>query len=288
MDCTEFPEQSLARRGEKQETSQLPSHAYRRTLPRIHPLTSASSLRTVMTLAGIKIVLFDLMGTCVDWKSSIVAALHDCPHAPGIHPNDYEVLATDWRAGFFERILALSGQQSPDIDEIHRDVLNALLADRGVSEDDWDADVRARLVAAWHHQLPWPDSANGLRRISAKYPAVVLANGTTKLQLDIVRSAGIHFDALFSSKLVGYTKPDPRIYEKALEMLECGPTEAVMVAAHAYDLRAAAKLGIRTIYVRRSTEDPTEDMDAVRNDVDFFVDGTTADGLGEVATLLGC
>ena len=106
-----------------------------------------------MTLAGIKVVLFDLMGTCVDWKSSIVAALHDCPHAPGIHPNDYEVLATDWRAGFFKRILALSGQQSPDIDEIHRDVLNALLADRGVSEDDWDADVRARLVAAWHHQL---------------------------------------------------------------------------------------------------------------------------------------
>ena len=116
-------------------------------------VTSASSLRTVMTLADIKVVLFDLMGTCVDWKSSIVAALHDCPHAPGIHPNDYEVLATDWRAGFFERILALSGQQSPDIDEIHRDVLNALLADRGVSEDDWDADVRARLVAAWHHQL---------------------------------------------------------------------------------------------------------------------------------------
>ncbi|KAL1740331.1 HAD-like domain-containing protein [Schizophyllum fasciatum] len=234
------------------------------------------------------VVLFDLMGTCVDWKSSIVAALHACPRAPGLPPNDYEELAADWRAGFFQRILALAGEQSPDIDEIHRDVLDALLADRGVSADDWDADVRARLVAAWHHQLPWPDSVRGIRRISAKYPVVVLANGTTKLQLDIVRSAGIHFDALFSSKLLGFTKPDPRIYEKALSMLECEPSEAVMVAAHAYDLRAAAKLGIRTIYLRRTTEDPTEDMDAVRSDVDHFVDGTTGDGIGDVAGLLGC
>ncbi|TRM68140.1 HAD-like domain-containing protein [Schizophyllum amplum] len=237
--------------------------------------------------ARTKVVLFDLMGTCVDWKSSIVAALEECPHTPGIHPNDYPQLAADWRAGFC-RILALSGQQSPDIDDIHRDVLDGLLADRGVSEDDWSLELRARLVSAWHHQLPWSDTVDGLRRISEKHPTVVLANGTTRLQLDIVRSAGIHVDALFSSKLLGFTKPDRRIYEKALEMLECAPEEAVMIAAHSYDLRAASKLGIRTIYVQRITEDPTEDREAVRNDVDFFVDGINGGGLGAVADILGC
>jgi FMN phosphatase YigB (HAD superfamily) len=88
---------------------------------------------------------------------------------------------------------------------------------------------------------------------------VVLANGTLKLQLDIVKSAGITFHALLPSSLIGHSKvrsfpshtaltgreprqPDPRIYEQALRHLECRPSEVVMVAAHAYDLRAATKL----------------------------------------------
>jgi hypothetical protein len=31
---------------------------------------------------------------------------------------------------------------------------------------------------------------------------------------------------------------------------------------------------MRTIYIERSTEDPSEDMAAVRAEVDWFVDGT--------------
>ncbi len=36
--------------------------------------------------------------------------------------------------------------------------------------------------------------------------SVVLANGTTRLQIDIVRSSGLAFDMLFSSELLGVTK----------------------------------------------------------------------------------
>lgn len=80
-----------------------------------------------------------------------------------------------------------------------------------------------------------------------------------------------------------------------------------MVAAHAYDLRAAKEVyvlflflfpflfptifydgllvtqscsgsGMRTVYVHRSTEDVDEDMDVVRRDVDLFL---TADQGGK-------
>ena len=47
---------------------------------------------------------------------------------------------------------------------------------------------------------------------------------------------------------------------------------------------------MRTVYVKRSTEDLTEDMDLVRKDADFFINGTTGSkdcGLGELATILG-
>ena len=57
-----------------------------------------------------------------------------------------------------------------------------------------------------------------------------------------------------------------------------------MVAAHIYDLRSAARHGFRTVYVRRSTEEP-EVANAVKpksegGDVDVVVSG-----LDELATL---
>ena len=88
--------------------------------------------------------------------------------------------------------------------------------------------------------------------------SVVLANGTTRLQLDLMLTSGLSFHTMFSSQLLGYTKvrwglrwdcreclpkqPDPRVYERALQILQRSPDEVAMVAAHAYDLRAARKV----------------------------------------------
>ncbi len=68
---------------------------------------------------------------------------------------DYSQLAFDWRAGFFAAIFASfqRGEQSPDIDIVHREVLDRLLLERGVGMDIWDVLVREKLVSAWHHQL---------------------------------------------------------------------------------------------------------------------------------------
>ena len=46
---------------------------------------------------------------------------------------------------------------------------------------------------------------------------------------------------------------------------------------------------MKTIYVQRKTEDLTEDMKQVWDDVDFFIDGTKGDekcGFGELADIL--
>ena len=46
---------------------------------------------------------------------------------------------------------------------------------------------------------------------------------------------------------------------------------------------------MKTIYVQRTTEDLTENVDQVRDEVDFFIDGTGGDegcGFGELADIL--
>jgi HAD superfamily hydrolase (TIGR01493 family) len=75
--------------------------------------------------------------------------------------------------------------------------------------------------------------------------SIVLANGTARLQIDVTKSAGLDFDMLLSSELLGLTKPDPAIYRKAIELLGHKPEECLMVAAHAYDLEAAKKVYVQ-------------------------------------------
>ncbi|PCH40090.1 haloacid dehalogenase [Wolfiporia cocos MD-104 SS10] len=244
------------------------------------------ALSPMHVLEGVQAFVFDLMGTCTDWHSSILAAMRSHLIPPPLNDSDLPALAAAWRAGFFETIFVsfAAGDQAPDIDTVHAKVLDKLLNERGVTLDVWDEEVRERLVKAWHLQLPWPDSIEGIQKLKERYMVVVLANGTTRLQLDIVRSSRLPFDMLFSSQLLQATKPDPEIYSKALDLIGLHPEQAAMVAAHAYDLRAAAKLGMKTVYIHRPTEDPDEDMALIRNQVDIFIEGTKcSDGLLELA-----
>lgn len=60
-----------------------------------------------------------------------------------------------------------------------------------------------------------------------------------------------------------------------------------MVAAHMHDLRAAAKEGMHTVYVRRTTEDIKE-RDSVKAKKDGGEVDIVVDSLEELADLLGC
>ena len=75
---------------------------------------------------------------------------------------------------------------------------------------------------------------------------------------------------LFSSELLGCYKPAAENYRRALELLKLRSEECVTVAAHAYDLRGARAVGMRTVYVRRWTDDVLEDQEVVRGEVDAW------------------
>jgi 2-haloacid dehalogenase len=64
---------------------------------------------------------------------------------------------------------------------------------------------------------------------------------------------------LFSSQLLGVSKPTLAVYHKAMTLVGIeDPGQAVMVAAHAYDLRAARQAGLKTVYIQRWTDDLDE------------------------------
>ena len=188
--------------------------------------------------SGPKVLFFDLIGTCVDWYSSILPALQAAPSIPALPPESLPDLAADWRQGFFKeaRMRYEAGQPVEDVDVTHRRVLNWVLLARGVTPAMWNDAVRVKLVQAWHVQESWPDVKTALERLSKKYILlvlclvndvccvllqrpndadneirVVLANGSTRMQIDIVKSSGLPFHTLFSSDLMKQTKVGPSI-----------------------------------------------------------------------------
>ena len=230
----------------------------------------------------VKYVFFDFMGTCLDWHTSITAALSHL--GLGESASQRSDFALAWRQGFFDEIHRRFSLSLPpeNIDTTHRRVLDALLEERdrptpgGTGRSgSWPETYRITADEAWHHMAAWPDVAPSLAALKRRgYELFVLANGTTRLQLDLAESSRLrpHLDLMFSSEMLGLTKPDPAMYRRAIELVGAqGPDECAMVAAHAYDVQAARELGMRTIYVSRWSEDQQEDIAAVRDEHDAFV-----------------
>lgn len=218
----------------------------------------------------IKAVFFDFMGTCLDWHSSVVQAF-----PPAIHNKTASDLALEWRKQYFiaNNQRYVHGLAPEDIDITLARVLNSVLEQFQDVKSHLDANAKQRLVEAWHSQPGWPEVQQAIRGIREDLGLEVFvhANGTTRLQLDLTRSSGLNFNMLFSSQLLGVYKPAPEAYQKALQLVKLQPEEVVLVAAHAYDLRGAQKVGLRTIYIHRWTDDIDEDREKVKTEFDFYL-----------------
>ncbi|KAF7358422.1 Haloacid dehalogenase [Mycena venus] len=224
-----------------------------------------------MSTGQIKAVLFDFMGTCLDWHSSILPVL------PAALSHDAKSdFALEWRQTYFDANTARirNGDPPEDIDTTHRHTLLAVLDKHPEIKPLFTQDVQDKAVAAWHDQKAWPDVAEALRKLKEErgLEIYVHANGTTRLQLDIVRSSGLKFDMLFSSELLGCYKPAPENYRKALGLLKLRADECVTVAAHTSDLRGAKAVGMKTVYVRRWTDDIREDQEVIRSENDAYLE----------------
>ncbi|KAJ9644341.1 hypothetical protein H2204_001693 [Knufia peltigerae] len=233
----------------------------------------------------IKAVWFDFMGTCLDWHSSIEKSL---PSA--LSESEKSSFALELRQSYFDYNAKrlVDGREVEDFDHTQRRVLDAFL-DREPNlaiKHLFSVEVKEHLVAAWHHQEAWPDVAEALRKLKrdSELEVYVHANGSTRLQLDLVKSAGLHFDMLFSSELLGLYKPASESYQAVMKLLKLKPDECVMVAAHAYDLRGAKAVGMKTVYVYRWTDDIREDQGVVRKENDAYL--SDMDNLGSVIASL--
>ena len=202
-----------------------------------------------MLITGIKALTFDVFGTVVDWRSSIIheAAVMELRV-------DGAKFADDWRAGYQPAMARVrSGELGwVSIDVLHRRILDELIEKYklgGLTEAQ-----RVHLNRVWHRLDPWPDAARGLSMLRRKFICATLSNGNVSLLVDLARHGGLTWDCVLSAELYRAYKPDAKVYLGAAETLGVKPEETMMVAAHKGDLLGARKAGLKTAFVERALE----------------------------------
>jgi 2-haloacid dehalogenase len=232
----------------------------------------------------VQALLFDVFGTVVDWRSSIVEDLSRFGAAKGLKA-DWTAFADDWR-GLYQPAMdeVRTGRRSWTIlDVLHRESLDKLLVKHalaGLSEADKD-----HVNKVWHRLKPWPDTVEGLRRLKSRYIIGTLSNGNVGLLTRMAKHAGLPWDVVLGAETARAYKPLPQAYLASAELLNLAPSQVMLVAAHNGDLAAAAECGLRTAFVARPAEYGPHQKRDFKADRDWDV---VTDSFTSLAKAMGC
>lgn len=241
------------------------------------------NVRRVGTL-DVRALTFDVFGTVVDWRTSIIREIRKLGERKGIDV-DWENFVDAWR-GLYQPAMSKvreGGRPWAKLDDLHRESLEQLLAEyriEGLSEAEVDD-----LNRAWHRLDPWPDAVEGLTRLRRKYVLATLSNGNVALLVNMAKRAGLPWDAVLGAELARHYKPQPESYLMTADFLGRAPQQCMLVAAHNHDLVAASQCGYRAAFVARPTEYGPNQSNDLKAEHDFDV---VASDFIDLADKLGC
>ncbi|MGD9867887.1 MAG: haloacid dehalogenase type II [Hyphomicrobiales bacterium] len=204
-------------------------------------------------MEDIKALFFDVFGTVVDWRGSIVRELTRFGETKGVEA-DWAEFADAWRALYQPSMEEVRSGHRPwvKLDQLHRESLITLLVRFGIQRLT-EQEIE-QVNTAWHRLDPWPDSVAGMERLRSKYILSTLSNGNIALLVNMARRAGLPWDVILGAETAQAYKPLPECYLRNAALLGLEPEQCMLVAAHNDDLAAAQKLGFHTAFVCRPGE----------------------------------
>lgn len=151
--------------------------------------------------------------------------------------------------------LNLAGRFEP-LPEVGAAALRMLAEGRGLNLSPQQAQAAIAPIT----RLPaHPDAAPALARLRrAGFGLAALSNSTSaglRAQLAFAGLAPL-FDAQFSVQDFGVYKPNPQVYRGAASRMRVAHGQAMLVAAHGWDLAGASLAGVRTAFVCRGKQRP--------------------------------
>lgn len=208
-----------------------------------------------------KAVLFDLDGTLLDRDSSIVqfiAAQHDrlMTHLNHIPKTDY-----------ITRFIQLDCHGHVWKDKVYQD----LVAEFAIQGITWQALLEDYETQFQVHCVPFPFLRETLSQLQQQgYLLGIITNGLGQFQNRAIDGLGIrnYFDAILISEVEQIRKPEPEIFQRAVDQLGVTVQDSIFIGDHPeVDIIGAKQAGMKAIWKRNSHWRETTKADAIMDDL---------------------
>ena len=201
------------------------------------------------TMSGIRACVFDAYGTLFDVHSAV-----------GKHRQRLgdiaEQVSSVWRTKQLEYTWLRSlMRRHADFWQVTQDALDFAFDTYSVK----DLDLKKDLMEAYLQLDCYPEVPEALAELKSRgFKIAILSNGTPKMLEAAVRNSGLEtmIPEIFSVEKAGVFKPDPRVYQIAVDALKVKPQEIAFQSSNAWDASGAGAFGFKVAWINRFGQRP--------------------------------
>jgi HAD superfamily hydrolase (TIGR01549 family) len=226
-----------------------------------------------MPLKDAKVLIFDLDDTISDFQSTADRAFQmtfgDYAEEQGVHIDRLH----ETYMGLFEDFYTLHLEGHINLDEFRAYRFSRMFELVGMDVDDDFLDLCVDFQQVYDRELrTFKGACEVLKELDENFPLGLITNGPTEAQWHKINRFRLSriMEVILVSGQIGIAKPDPRIFQVALEGLRASPEEAVMIGnSLEHDHQGAINAGIPFIWAnhlgRQLPEGWPEPMATIHN-----------------------
>ncbi len=201
------------------------------------------------TLCGIKACVFDAYGTLFDVHSAVGKQRERLGDIA-------DQVSTVWRTKQLEYtwLRSLMGRHA-DFWQVTKDALDFAFEMYSIKNSELGKD----LIEAYLQLECYPEVPEALSELKTRgFEIAILSNGTPMMLEAAVRNSRLEsmIPQIFSVETAGVFKPDPRVYQIAVDELSIKPEEIVFQSSNAWDASGAAAFGFKVAWINRFGQSP--------------------------------
>ena len=202
-----------------------------------------------LAMGTVKYAVFDAYGTLFDVHSA--TSLHQ--QKLGEKAQSISAL---WRTKQLEYTWLRSlMERYVNFGQVTQDALDYALASHGIQ----DGGLRQDLMNAYQKLSCYPEVPETLGKLKHHgLGTAILSNGSLEMLEAAVRNSSLEelLDGVYSVDTIRIFKPDPQVYQLAVDQFGCDPKEILFFSSNAWDVCGSATFGFQTVWVNRFGQAP--------------------------------